>query len=100
MKPRSARSPNAAERRHHDRLREMGCIIHRTPASIHHLRHADGKVITKSHARVMPVCPECHQHGPIAIHRIGQAAWDALHGMDSLAWADEQWDISCEAERG
>lgn len=39
--------------------------------------------------RVVPLCPECHQNGPNAVHKIGHAKFNALYGVDLLAEAEK-----------
>lgn len=84
MKARTAR-----ERRHHDRIGEMACLAcGRYGVHVHHV-HSDGfQRIGKDHMRVVPLCPECHQHGPNAVHKIGHAKFNALYDIDLLAEAE------------
>lgn len=78
-----------AEKRHHDLIAEMPCIAcGRHGVHVHHV-HSDGfKRVGKSHWRVVPLCPECHQNGPQAVHKIGHAAFNALWGFNLLAEAE------------
>lgn len=84
-----AKPPRAAERRHLARVREMACLTcGRYPSSAHHVVSDGFKRITKDHMRVVPLCPECHQYGPTAVHKIGHRAFNEMHGVDLLAEAE------------
>lgn len=67
------RSKTAAERRYHDRVAQMGCLLCQllgqgdTPANVHHVREGQGMAQRASHWLVVPLCPACHQ-GPNGIH--------------------------------
>lgn len=60
----------SAEKRHHDILRRLGCVICRefygviTPPSIHHIAEGSGR---RSEWMTAPLCPNCHQ-GPEGFH--------------------------------
>ena len=72
------------------RVREMPCIAcgKYPPSSAHHVTSDGFKRIAKDHLRVVPLCPECHQYGPQAVHKINHANFNALHGIDLLAEAE------------
>ena len=60
-----SKTPNAAEKRHLDALRQIGCIVCRnqgfnTPTAIHHL---DGHTKPKAHYLTLPLCFHHHQGG-------------------------------------
>lgn len=69
------RTPNKAERKHMDRVSQIGCIVCRNlgygyvPAEIHHI---EGKTKKDSHLKVLPLCFEHHRKGndkhPISRH--------------------------------
>ena len=84
-----AKRPTAAETRHMNSVRELPCLACGAwPVSAHHVTSDGFKRIRKDHMRVVPLCPECHQNGPSAVHKIGHAAFNALWGMDMLAEAE------------
>lgn len=65
----------AEEKRHVQSVAEMGCIvceiflgIDDTPTAIHHIRAGNG-MSQRDHYRVLPFCPQHHQHGADAFHR-------------------------------
>lgn len=61
---------NKAERKHLDRVANMGCLICGAPASIHHPRFACGMSQRSNHWFAIPLCKFHHQDGPFgqAIH--------------------------------
>lgn len=78
-----------AERQHMAKVAEMPCVAcGRYSVHVHHV-HSDGlKRIGKDNMRVVPLCPECHQHGPEAVHKIGHAKFNALWGIDLMREAE------------
>lgn len=69
----------------------MGCLVCQAPAEVHHV-HSDGmKRITRSHQRVVPLCPNHHRSGPEAVHVLGHAGFTRVHGLDLLAVAERLW---------
>ena len=66
-----------AQRAHMGAVAELGCLIHGTPAEIHHLPTQGGK---RDHSRVIPLCPLCHRHGGVgvAIHS-GRKSFEKAH---------------------
>ena len=89
-----AKQPTAAQKRHHTRIRGMGCLVCKRPASVHHVVSTGYKRVSKDHRYVAPLCPEHHQDGPHAVHKIGHAAFAEMFGTDLLLWAISQWGIS------
>lgn len=88
--------PNAVEKRHHARIREMPCILCGAfPVSVHHMRHNGRHWILKDHRYVAPLCPPHHTEGKQAIHRIGHPAFFELLGFDLYAWSEREWEVSC-----
>jgi hypothetical protein len=90
---RKPKGKTADERRHHDRVAAMGCLVCGGPANIHHVTSDGFQRLRRDHMRVVPLCAQCHQHGPGAVHVIGHATFCALHGdlielADRLANAD------------
>lgn len=71
-----------AEKAHLNRVAEMGCIICKRPAEIHHIGNgAMGK--QASNYEVIPLCPEHHRTGGygVAVHA-GRKAWEANFGSE------------------
>lgn len=83
------KAKTAAERRYHDRVAQMGCIVCRnlgygpTPAAVHHIRAGQGLSQRAGEHLVLPLCPEHHQNGGygVAIHA-GQETWERIHGSE------------------
>jgi hypothetical protein len=96
IKRRAGSAPTAAEKRHMDRIAAMPCLVCGAPANIHHVISDGFQRITRTHRRVTPLCRWCHQDGPQAVHAIGHAAFNNLHGFDLLEWADREWEATCE----
>ncbi len=59
--------PTAADKRHFDKVAELGCIIDGQPAEIHHSRDGLG-MGQRDHTQVIPLCPKCHRLGRISRH--------------------------------
>ena len=92
----SKKAKTAAERRHHERIASMPCVLcdllgqGPTPAAVHHIREGQGMSQRASHWLVVPLCPECHQgdlgiHGDRTLLRIAN-----VEEMDLLAITIEQ----------
>jgi hypothetical protein len=82
----------AAHKRHHERIAAMPCIACSSwPVEVHHVIYDGSARITRDHRLVLPLCPRCHRTGPTAVHVIGSAAWNELHGIDQLALATSLW---------
>lgn len=83
---------SAAERRHHDRVAALGCLVSGRPATLHHCTgYADrmGR-FTRSHRLVVPLAPEYHliQHGPaMSVEALGHRGFYQEHGIDLYAEA-------------
>ena len=78
------------ERKHYERLAQIGCIVCRnlnfgySEPHIHHIRHGAG-IGQKSHwSLAIPLCPLHHQNGGfgIALHA-GQKTFEAKFGTES-----------------
>jgi hypothetical protein len=70
-----------AERAYFNKVVELGCIVCRMPAEIHHLRTGAGMGMKSKD--VIPLCPHHHRtgnHGE-AIHA-GQKAFEANFGTE------------------
>lgn len=83
------RSSTAAEKRHMQRVAEMGCIAcsyiyghSDTPAEVHHVRlnHGWGR---SGHLMTIPLCFE-HHRGKAGVHNMGRDEFEALHGFSEL----------------
>ena len=84
MKPKTA-----SERRHHVLVAQLPCLAcGRHGVHVHHVTSDGYKRLSKDHMRVVPLCPECHQHGRFAIHNIHPAVFNTMHGIDLLAEAE------------
>lgn len=84
-----AKPPSKAERAHRTRVRGQGCLVCGGLASAHHVvGHADrmGR-LPKDHRIMAPLCPDHHQYGTDAVHRIGHMGFYRTHGIDLLAEA-------------
>ncbi|MGV7119616.1 hypothetical protein [Sphingopyxis sp. 550A] len=90
IKPRYNPKPNAAERRHKDRVKRMPCCGcgRRGPSDAHHtLLPVPGKRWRRDHEFIVPVCKDCHQ-GTNGIHGIGhEGLWCDRVGVDTAAIA-------------
>jgi hypothetical protein len=64
-----------------NRVAELGCIICRMPAEIHHLRTGAG--LGMKSKDVIPLCPHHHRNGGhgVAIHA-GRLAFEANFGTE------------------
>lgn len=94
------KAPNKAEKAHHARLREMGCLICHAPASIHHERPMGAKT---DHKLVLPLCPYHHQteYGPQARHSMRREKFEKIYeqpleGLTLIEWAKREWEKSNE----
>lgn len=96
IKPKYNPQPNAEERRHEDRLRELPCIgCGAWGVELHHtMLECPGKRFRRDHRFQIPVCPACHR-GRNGIHGLGsEAAWGLANGVDTAALAVRLWSES------
>lgn len=85
--------PTAEEKRHIDQIRSMDCVTCGAyPVSAHHVVSDGFKRLTKNDQRVIPLCPDCHQNAPHAVHKVGHGAFNELFGIDQLALAAQLWE--------
>lgn len=72
-----------AERLHLQKLTDLGCIICKMPAEIHHLRNGMGMGQRNNHFNTLPLCPTHHRTGGfgIALHA-GQKTWEKNFGTE------------------
>ena len=79
-----------------DRVAALGCLVCGSPATLHHVTaraDAPGR-LTRSHKRVVPLCPRHHQiqHGPReSVEAVGHRGFYTMHGIDLLAEAERLW---------
>ena len=92
MKRTRRKVKSAVHRAFHNRVASMVCLAcGGYPVELHHV-HSDGfKRIARDPKRVVPLCPSCHRTGRTAVHVIGHAVFNTLHGFDLLAEADRLW---------
>jgi hypothetical protein len=95
LRPKPRKRATQAERAHMERVAGMGCTICGGWAEVHHVVSDGFKRLSRDHRRVVPLCGNAHRNGRDAVHRIGHAAFNALHGVDLLATADRLWSESC-----
>jgi hypothetical protein len=78
------KKPNKAEREYMNRVAELGCIICRRPAELHHPRDGVGMAQRSSHYSVIPLCHVHHRTGNYgeAIHQ-GIRAFEYAHGSET-----------------
>lgn len=92
----SKRPPTAAEKRHHDRVRALPCLVSGRWATLHHVTgYADrmGR-LTRSERLVVPLAREYHQKvwdpkasDPISVEALSHRGFYAKHGVDLYAEA-------------
>ena len=86
IKPKYNPKPNAAERRYHDEVRKLGCLVCGQMPSIHHVTSKTGP--RRSHYRVVPLCPVHHQ-GTHGFHGLGSdKLFTDMYGIDLREEAD------------
>lgn len=99
--------PTAAEKRHHDRVAQMGCCVCGGPATVHHVTApVTGGRLSRSEQRVIPLCPPHHQKvfdpkasEPISIEGLSHGGFHDKYGIDPLALAEWLWSESERLER-
>lgn len=95
---RRATSKTAEEAAHLERVAGLPCLIcHRVgPSTVHHVRHKITRsgTFARSHQRVVPLCPACHQHdhGKESVERVHEAGIYERTGIDMWAEAEKLWD--------
>lgn len=94
MKRSRGKAASAAEKRHMDRVAGLGCCICGGEATLHHVTSDGFQRITRSHRRVIPLCPRHHliQHGPHeSIEALGHEGFYRAYGVHPLMLADDLW---------
>jgi hypothetical protein len=72
------------EREHYQKMASIGCILcthlgySETPAELHHIRNGNTR---RSHAPVIPLCPNHHRFGPDGFHFLGRRAFERKFGL-------------------
>ena len=71
-----------AEREHKARVAELGCIICRRPAAVHHI-NVEGIGRRATDYETIPLCGDHHQNGGygVAVHA-GRVAFEAAYGTE------------------
>lgn len=79
---------------------DLGCLICRGPASLHHIRAGQGLGQKASDYLVIPLCPMHHQHGGhgVAIHS-GKRTWESLYGSELTLLAQTISEVFDEEAR-
>ncbi len=98
--------PSAIERRHFDRVAQLGCLVCGGEATIHHVTgYADrmGR-LPRSHQKVVPLCC-CHHQAvfdcasmPVSVELLGHRGFYQEHGIDLFYEAESLWAESVEIE--
>ena len=80
------------------RLVEIGCIICRRPAEVHHLRLGAG--MSQRGKQVIPRCPEHHRTGGHGVaYHAGKEAFEQVHGTEDELWLKTQHRLTQHKER-
>lgn len=66
---------------HLQKVRELGCIICKSPASAHHIRNGQGMGQKASDYETIPLCHYHHQ-GKEGIHVCGTKVWQMRFGTE------------------
>lgn len=101
MKVKRRKASTAIERRHLGRVADMGCLVCGGRSTVHHVTSDGMKRLTRTHERVVPLCPTHHmiQFGPReSVEALGHAGFEATYGIDLLAAATVLWAQSQEIE--
>jgi len=95
MKRKASDKPNAEEKRHMDRVAAMPCLVCGAASTLHHVTaKIEGGRISRSHKRIVPLCPRHHQiqHGPLeSVEALSHRGFWIHYGIDLLAKADDLW---------
>jgi hypothetical protein len=72
-----------AEREYMAKVAELGCVICKAPAHVHHMLAGAGMGQKSSNFDTFGLCPDHHQNGGIgvAIHA-GVKTWEEKHGTE------------------
>lgn len=94
MKP-----PTASEKRHIERVAALPCLVCGGQATVHHVTARSDRRgrLTRSHRRVVPLCPAHHQiqHGPhYSVEALGHQRFFQVHRIDLFGEAERLWEQS------
>jgi hypothetical protein len=97
MKPKAGAVPTSEERQHLANVASLPCLACGVkPVTVHHVTATvHGGRISRSHQRVVPLCPKHHQiqHGPkVSVEALSHAGFYRMHGIDLLKEADRLWN--------
>lgn len=90
------KAASALEKRHIARVAELPCLVCGRSATVHHVTASiHGGRLTRSHMRVVPLCPTHHQkvydpfhNDPQSVEALGHRGFHAKFGIDLLAEAE------------
>jgi hypothetical protein len=106
LKPSKGKPPTAAEKRHFDRVGQMGCLVCNSDAELHHVSGYADRIgrISRSHQRVVPLCPSHHRIGApcgfaLSVEALGHRGFYREYGIDLLAEAERLWAESEALEK-
>lgn len=96
----AVKAKTAAERRHHERIAGMSCVVcdalgigQLTNTTVHHIREGQGMSQRASHWLAVPLCWDDHQ-GPNGVH--GNRTRMRMAKMDELDMLAETIRRLCE----
>ena len=94
-----AKPPTAAEKRHLERIAALPCLACGARSTVHHVTARSDRRgrLTRSHKRVVPLCPAHHQiqHGPhYSVEALGHQGFFRIHGIDLYGEAERLWQES------
>lgn len=103
------RRPREIDKRHKAALARCPCVVPgcgREPVHVAHVRVSDaaagveqaGMAAKPSDRYALPLCPDHHQNGPDAEHRVGTTKFWRDLGIDPLRFAAELYDLSPDVE--
>lgn len=72
-----------AQRAYMDRVAQLGCLLCRQPAQLHHVREGAGMAQKSSNWLVVPLCPS-HHTGSDGIHGLSPRMFERRHGLSEL----------------
>jgi hypothetical protein len=99
MKVKPRRAPTATERRHLEWVASMGCLVCDMPSTVHHVTSDGYQRLTRTHERIVPLCPRHHmiQFGALeSVEALGHQGFADTYGIDLLKRADELWENRSE----
>ncbi len=92
------KSATAAERAHMAKVATLPCLVCGAQSTVHHVTASiHGGRLTRSHWRVVNLCPRHHQiqHGPReSVEALGHGGFYREYGIDLLAEAERLADGS------